>query len=198
MIRETLFPTHAYTLNDAIMKKDNAMIKKDIMQKLKKTNRPSWQSESNLHLKQKYKSLCDQIIKMATKIFEEQDIQYERFEITSMWANVLKTNENFHAHTHANNYLSGVYYVQTKNTHINFLDPRPQSNVIRPAVKNYNILNSSVLLLTANENKLILFPSWLQHYVSSNKDKEPRISVSFNIMFKGILSTLQAKEYNEF
>tara|TARA_R100000322_G_C5404824_1_gene182299 strand:+ start:219 stop:815 length:597 start_codon:yes stop_codon:yes gene_type:complete len=198
MIRETLFPTHAYTLNDAIMKKDNAMIKKDIMQKLKKTNRPSWQSESNLHLKQKYKSLCDQIIKMATKIFEEQDIQYERFEITSMWANVLKTNENFHAHTHANNYLSGVYYVQTKNTHINFLDPRPQSNVIRPAVKNYNILNSSVLLLAANENKLILFPSWLQHYVSSNKDKEPRISVSFNIMFKGILSTLQAKEYNEF
>ena len=198
MIRETLFPTHAYTLNDAIMKKDNAMIKKDIMQKLKKTNRTSWQSESNLHLKQKYKSLCDQIIKMATKIFEEQDIQYERFEITSMWANVLKTNENFHAHTHANNYLSGVYYVQTKNTHINFLDPRPQSNVIRPAVKNYNILNSSVLLLTANENKLILFPSWLQHYVSSNKDKEPRISVSFNIMFKGILSTLQAKEYNEF
>ena len=198
MIRETLFPTHAYTLNDAIMKKDNAMIKKDIMQKLKKTNRPSWQSESNLHLKQKYKSLCDQIIKMATKIFEEQDIQYETFEITSMWANVLKTNENFHAHTHANNYLSGVCYVQTKNTHINFLDPRPQSNVIRPAVKNYNILNSSVLLLTANENKLILFPSWLQHYVSSNKDKEPRISVSFNIMFKGILSTLQAKEYNEF
>ena len=198
MIRETLFPTHAYTLNDAIMKKDNAMIKKDIMQKLKKTNRPSWQSESNLHLKQKYKSLCDQIIKMATKIFEEQEIQYERFEITSMWANVLKTNENFHAHTHANNYLSGVYYVQTKNTHINFLDPRPQSNVIRPAVKNYNILNSSVLLLAANENKLILFPSWLQHYVSSNKDKEPRISVSFNIMFKGILSTLQAKEYNEF
>ena len=198
MIRETLFPTHAYTLNDAIMKKDNAMIKKDIMQKLKKTNRPSWQSESNLHLKQKYKSLCDQIIKMATKIFEEQDIQYEIFEITSMWANVLKTNENFHAHTHANNYLSGVYYVQTKNTHINFLDPRPQSNVIRPAVKNYNILNSSVLLLAANENKLILFPSWLQHYVSSNKDKEPRISVSFNIMFKGILSTLQAKEYNEF
>ena len=198
MIRETLFPTHAYTLNDAIMKKDNAMIKKDIMQKLKKTNRPSWQSESNLHLKQKYKSLCDQIIKMATKIFEEQDIQYETFEITSMWANVLKTNENFHAHTHANNYLSGVYYVQTKNTHINFLDPRPQSNVIRPAVKNYNILNSSVLLLTANENKLILFPSWLQHYVSSNKDKEPRISVSFNIMFKGQLSTLQLKEYNEF
>ena len=198
MIRETLFPTHAYTLNDAIMKKDNAMIKKDIMQKLKKTNRPSWQSESNLHLKQKYKSLCDQIIKMATKIFEEQDIQYEIFEITSMWANVLKTNENFHAHTHANNYLSGVYYVQTKNTHINFLDPRPQSNVIRPAVKNYNILNSSVLLLSATENKLILFPSWLQHYVSPNKDKEPRISVSFNIMFKGILSTLQAKEYNEF
>jgi uncharacterized protein (TIGR02466 family) len=135
---------------------------------------------------------------MATKIFEEQDIQYETFEITSMWANVLKTNENFHAHTHANNYLSGVYYVQTKNTHINFLDPRPQSNVIRPAVNNYNIFNSSVLLLSATENKLILFPSWLQHYVSSNKDKEPRISVSFNIMFKGQLSTLQAKEYNEF
>ena len=198
MIRETLFPTHAYTLNDAIMKKDNAMIKKDIMQKLKKTNRPSWQSESNLHLKQKYKSLCDQIIKMATKIFEEQDIQYERFEITSMWANILTTKENFHSHTHANNYLSGVYYVQTKNTQIHFIDPRVQSAVIRPAVNTFNKFNSSSWWLPSTENRLILFPSWLQHHVISNHEKEPRISIAFNIMFKGKLSGLKEKEYNEF
>ena len=198
MIRETLFPTHAYTLNDAIMKKDNAIIKRDIMNKLKKTNRPSWQSESNLHLKQKYKSLCDQIIKMATKIFEEQDIQYERFEITSMWANILTTKENFHSHTHANNYLSGVYYVQTKNTQIHFIDPRVQSAVIRPAVNTFNKFNSSSWWLPSTENRLILFPSWLQHHVISNHEKEPRISIAFNIMFKGKLSGLKEKEYNEF
>ena len=70
--------------------------------------------------------------------------------------------------------------------------------MIRPAVNNYNKFNSSSWWLPSIENSLILFPSWLQHNVASNQEKEPRISISFNIMFKGKLSSLKEKEYNEF
>jgi uncharacterized protein (TIGR02466 family) len=198
MIKEILFPTCVYSSKEAISKKDKGIIKKDIFKKWKKTSCPNWQSESILQLEKPYKSLCGKIIEMSKQVFKEQDIQYERFEITSMWANILTTKENFHAHTHANNYLSGVYYVQTKNTQIHFIDPRVQAAVIRPAVNNYNKFNSSSWWLPSIENSLILFPSWLQHNVVSNQEKEPRISISFNIMFKGKLSSLEEKEYNEF
>ena len=198
MIREVLFPTCVYTLDKVISKKDNSIIKKDIIKKWKETTSSNWQSESILQLEKPYKSLCDKIIEMSKQVFKEQDIQYERFEITSMWANILTTKENFHSHTHANNYLSGVYYVQTKNTQIHFIDPRVQSAVIRPAVNTFNKFNSSSWWLPSKENRLILFPSWLQHHVISNHEKEPRISVAFNIMFKGKLSGLKEKEYNEF
>tara|TARA_R110001592_G_scaffold357971_1_gene661930 strand:- start:6115 stop:6711 length:597 start_codon:yes stop_codon:yes gene_type:complete len=198
MIRDNLFSTCVYTLDNVLPEKDNNIIKKDLLKEWKKTVHPKWQSKSNLQLKNKYKSLCSQITKASSEIFKEQDLKYEKFEITSMWANLLKTKENFHSHVHANNYLSGVYYVETKNTEIHFFDPRPQASVIRPAVNNYTKLNSSFWWLPSTKNRLILFPSWLQHCVHENNEKEPRISIAFNIMFKGKLSSLKLKEYNEF
>ena len=32
---------------------------------------------------------------------------------------------------------------------------------------------------------MILFPSWLQHYVPINETKSNRISIAFNVMLKG-------------
>ena len=51
---------------------------------------------------------------------------YDRIEITGMWANKLKVGESHPPHTHSNNFLSGVYYLEAgENTsNIQFFDPR--------------------------------------------------------------------------
>ena len=46
------------------------------------------------------------------------------------------TGAGHRMHSHPNNFLSGVYYVQTHEgaDSINFHDPRPQTGIIRPPV----------------------------------------------------------------
>jgi uncharacterized protein (TIGR02466 family) len=34
--------------------------------------------------------------------------------------------------------------------------------------------------ISPKENNIVLFPSWLEHYVSDNESDEDRISISFN------------------
>jgi uncharacterized protein (TIGR02466 family) len=44
-------------------------------------------------------------------------------------------------------------------------------------------VNSDQVVLKVKNGTLLLFPSWLEHSVPPNRSNEPRISVSFNIMF---------------
>ena len=47
-------------------------------------------------------------------------------------------------------------------------------------------------------NSLILFPSWLQHYVPVNETKTNRISIAFNVMLKVKLVELQEYQSQSF
>ena len=88
-------------------------------------------------------------------------------------------------HTHPNNFLSGVYYVQVQDgaDTINFHDPRAQTAVIRPAVTELTAYNTDQVVLTITTGTLIVFPAWLPHSVDTNQSEVPRISISFNVMF---------------
>ena len=106
-----------------------------------------------------------------------------------MWSNILKPQETHKPHTHSNNFVSGVYYLQTTNNSpaINFLDPRGQTCVLQPQQKEYTKYNSTRYFMPAMVNRMILFPSWLQHYVPVNDSNEDRISIAFNCMLKGLV-----------
>ena len=112
------------------------------------------------------------------------DYEYEHLEMTSMWANHLFAGDAHPPHTHSNNFLSGVYYLKSgKNTSpIQFFDPRPQANVLRPRNKP-NILNSSMMQFDSVQGTGYIFPAWLQHWVPPTS--EERISISWNIILRG-------------
>ena len=111
-----------------------------------------------------------------------------------MWATVLKSEENHPAHTHSNNFLSGTYYLHSdQGASIMFQDPRPAAGVILPRIKESTIANASLLTYASKQNRAIIFPSWLPHYVKPNKSKNKRISIAWNIQVKG-----QVGEHHEF
>ena len=89
------------------------------------------------------------------------------------------------AHSHPNNFLSGVYYVQTQAgaDAVNFHDPRPQAAVIRPPVTALTADNTDQVVVPVKDGALLLFPSWLVHSVDANQSSKERISLSFNMMF---------------
>ena len=140
-------------------------------------------SSDKLHENELFKPLVDGILEATTLILEKQQYQYDKIEITNMWANKLNSGESHPPHTHSNNFLSGVYYLKAGNTSpIQFFDPRPAANVLQPR-NTPNFINSSMVQFDSVEGVGYVFPAWLSHWVPPTK--EQRISVSWNVLLRG-------------
>src|SRR6266581_3474632 len=151
-----------------------------------------WQSAQTLHRQAEAQHLVSCINKAASGILRFLKTGYEAFEITACWANVLAPGEAHALHSHPNNFLSGVYYLQTApgtNT-INFHDPRAQTGIIRPPVVELTAENTDQVVVEVADGTLLLFPSYLQHSVDANASAGERISLSFNIMFSSFTENL--------
>ena len=143
------------------------------------------QTNANLHEYDEFVDLTDTISKAAEAALDFLQIEYENFEITGCWANLNPTGGINTPHTHPNNYLSGVYYVQTSEgaDSIFFTDPRPQASVVMPRAKEETLYSGNEIVMDAKEGRLLLFRAWLSYGVPVNRSNRDRISVSFNIMF---------------
>ena len=122
------------------------------------------------------------IYKITEKICEKYEYLYDRLEFTGMWANKLKAGDIHPPHTHSNNIFSGVYYLEG-GSQIQFFDPRPQASVLHPNLKYTNFDNSGMIGFNAEKGTGLIFPSWLQHWVT--KTNKTRISISWNILLRG-------------
>jgi len=145
----------------------------------------SWQSHQLMHEESELDPLMSCINSAVQKVLRYLNIGATDIEVTGCWANVNNAGALHRMHSHPNNYLSGVYYVRAPsgaNT-INFHDPRPQANIIRPPVTQLTGQNTDQVVIEVTDGTLLLFPSYITHSVDANDSSELRISVSFNLMF---------------
>lgn len=152
----------------------------------------SWQSNQELHARDQFREVVDCINEATESVLDYLKIGHAGFKITGCWANVNAPGAGHQAHSHPNNYLSGVYYVRTHldaNT-INFLDPRPQAEVIRPPVTALSAENTEQVVVQVKDGALLMFPAWLRHSVDANRSARPRVSMGFNIMFSAYAETM--------
>ena len=151
-----------------------------------------WQSVQTLHEREEFRDLVACVNHAAKGILRFLRIGCEAFEITGCWANVLAKGAAHKAHSHPNNFLSGVYYVRTHpgTDTLNFHDPRNQAGVIRPPVVELTAENTDQVVVRVENGTLLVFPSYLQHSVDANTSEEERISISFNIMFSSFTENL--------
>ena len=151
-----------------------------------------WQSEQALHEREDFRDLMACVGDAARSVLRFLRIGYDAFEITGCWATVLAKGAAHRAHSHPNNFLSGVYYVRTHPgaDTINFHDPRPQAAVIRPPVVELTAENTDQVVVKVANGTLLIFPSYLEHSVAATAGDEERISISFNVMFSSFTQNL--------
>lgn len=151
-----------------------------------------WQSDQRLHEREEFRDLVSCINNAAKSVLRFLRITYDAVEISGCWATVLPQGAGHKTHHHPNNYLSGVYYVQTRPgaDSINFHDPRNQVGIIRPPVAELTAENTDQVVVRVKDGTLLVFPSYLQHSVDANTSEEERISISFNIMFSAFTEKL--------
>lgn len=102
------------------------------------------------------------------------------------WINVLDAGGMNTPHDHPNWTLSGTYYVQVPRYDaelsgcIEFLDSR--TNVRTLTISSASCFMSKYAL-QPKAGMLILFPSYLRHWVYPGESSEPRVSVAFNVRY---------------
>tara|TARA_Y100000004_G_scaffold122246_1_gene137449 strand:- start:68 stop:592 length:525 start_codon:yes stop_codon:yes gene_type:complete len=86
------------------------------------------------------------------------------FQVKDFWINIYNKNDYAREHTHIPNDISFVYFVKCERYHspIVFSDSKKR---IRP-----------------QNGKLVLFPSYLKHYVPIHKFEERRVTLSGNLL----------------
>ena len=110
--------------------------------------------------------------------------------ITISWINFTGKNQSHHKHYHPNSYISGVFYIDVdeKKDYITFFNGYEPA--IIPSFKERNLFNSNSWSFEAKNKLLLLFPSYIQHEVFVKQDDNIRISLSFNVFFKGNIGEL--------
>jgi len=108
--------------------------------------------------------------------------------ITQSWINYTESDQFHHRHFHPNSYISGVFYISAdkKVDSIIFYKSFPDDR-IKLDITKYNIFNSTSWKFPVETGDIFLFRSSLEHGVPPNKGTDTRISLSFNVFFKGTL-----------
>jgi len=85
-------------------------------------------------------------------------------------------------HSHPPYWISGVYYVKAdKDSGDIVFNNHAEMNNYATSYFNYNKFNSKEYRVIPETRMLILFPSWIYHFVTPNKTNKDRIAYSFNI-----------------
>jgi uncharacterized protein (TIGR02466 family) len=107
-----------------------------------------------------------------------------KFKIENGWININKQGSWNTPHCHLGTF-SAVYYVCGKADQgaLQLVDrDNVKTSMFNPiTVSSFNGANSSNHTITPLTGKLVIFPSWVLHYVESNNTDTERISIAVNI-----------------
>ncbi len=137
--------------------------------------------DDDLHCMSFFRPLADKVLEYSKKILKDGGYEFDKIEITNMWGNLLNEGQSHAPHTHSNNILSGVYYLQSGSP-IQFFDPRPAATILKPR-NTPNWDNSGMIQFDSVEDIALFFPSWLMHWVPSTSKE--RASIAWNIIVRG-------------
>ena len=112
-------------------------------------------------------------------------------KISQAWTNLNDPREVRQPHHHTECVFSCVYYVKGDETSgdIEFMTPIvAKGHVFTPKhIASYNKFTASEYHFSPTPGRLLIFPSWLYHYVNPNKGTEERISIAFNTIFEKLI-----------
>lgn len=102
----------------------------------------------------------------------------------SAWATVCRTGAYHAPHSHPDSAWSGVYYVDPGSNNpdrplsgvLEFLDPRAGVEAVSAPGDPYG----EPFRVRPQAGLLVLFPSWLYHWVHPYEGERPRLAISFN------------------
>lgn len=161
-------------------------------QGVQKSNRGGWHSPGNLFdnpapcVAQLRAAAQAALAKVVTKTARDFDQSRHDLKLNS-WMNMNPPGGFNAPHTHPGAHWSGVYYVNQPATSggssgmIEFLDPRSD-------LPDWRLFNAAAfqpkLRIRPQAGEMILFPSYLVHWVYPNETDAERVTIAFNATYR--------------
>jgi uncharacterized protein (TIGR02466 family) len=172
-------------LNEALLKETNFLEQTETSQN--KSNNLGFQS-SNVDLeKPVYKTFIKKIKKHLLDYLQNYNIKPPwQCIITNIWHNKNYKYSSNLSHVHCGAEFSGSYYIKVPNDSGRIVFKNPNKHIAMSTfydsmiLKN-NIYNSECHAIFPIEKTLLIFPSFIEHYVEVNKSQDPRYSIAFNL-----------------
>ena len=132
------------------------------------------------------KGLIEKITYLSNEIAKEIGLKPSQ-SVVRAWANINNNTAISQPHSHTKSVFSCVYYVKgsedsgqlTFMTPINCLDYVIDSDYVKCRTD----FNTTEISIPPMVGSLVIFPSWLKHYVKTNTGDE-RISIAFETNYK--------------
>lgn len=156
-----------------------------------RSNAGGWQSPGNLvawpepciqTLKQRIESV---VFNLLGELVHKDGTERTFTLLIDSWANINRRGDYNVVHTHPNCMWSGVYYVQRGEPDkaipysglLEILDPREAANYIQ--IRN-TVLDAREFVENV-PGRMLLWPSWLKHWVHPFAGEGERISIAYNV-----------------
>lgn len=169
---------------------DNAAIKAHVLETKNKsegkkaTNQLGWQSEDYL-LDTAKPPQVEHMIRALNSHLKDcaRQASLPALRICNFWFNVNPKGSYNTLHNHQSSVLSGVYYIDIPDENmgnIEFHRDDEAQYYIPENLDRYTQFTSTKATYKPETGLLLIFPSWLRHFVHSNQSEKHRISMSFN------------------
>jgi len=130
-----------------------------------------------IDLKVKFPSLFERVLPKLNDVLQDSKLNVS---VRSAWVNINKTHNSNVSHFHANSALSGVIYLQTSPNSGNIVFENPTASPAFPITETVKGF-FGVYFVSPQVGDVLVFPSYLRHYVESNLSDKDRISIAFNM-----------------
>lgn len=154
---------------------------------------PLQTKDNHLERREEYRFLYDWIDECLEDYRQSFKLMTEKLSISLSWANKSEKLNEHRSHFHPNSWISGIYYITDNPTPTYFETPLPGKTGI--VVQSNGMLGANVWTCPATTGELILFPSWLEHFTEASTFPGKRITISLNVMPKGVTSPLGLIEH---
>ena len=148
------------------------------------SNQGGWQSNlinvADIRIRDLYEAVMYRVDAINRKI----GYSGPKINMQAFWLNINGKNNYNEMHDHPGSFYAAVYYVKAKEEQgdIVFYNPIPFFSNYATAnnAHQYDQFNSTNWGISPKTGKLLIFPSYLNHFVKINTVEEDRISISFN------------------
>jgi len=181
-----IFPTNLF---EFVFKEEESKKINDCLphvQKMGDENKSNWVTQPTLNTLDEFKEVTSLLIEGTREVLGFSGVRFDDLLITSLRAYRYTEPNLGPQEVRPNNLLSGLLFLKTdKKGVVTFFDPRPQAWIIKPPVSEANIFNSDAFSIESQENKMLVFPAWLQYQVAFKEGMEENIYLSWTAMVRG-------------